>query len=80
MNLYKVTSPAHNFGTEAEPDINKAATEWHGTQADARKARIAFEVPFKDIKPAKRPRVEVEEVDVPTNKAGLLVWLNENAV
>jgi len=80
MNLYKVTSPEHNFGTEAEPDINKAITEWHGTQADARKARIAFEQPFKDIKPAKRPRVEVEEVDVPTNKAGLLVWLNENAV
>ncbi len=80
MNLYKVTSPEHNFGTEAEPDINKAITEWHGTQADARKARIAFEVPFKDIKLAKRPRVEVEEVDVPTNKAGLLVWLNTNAV
>ena len=48
MNLYKVTSPEHNFGTEAEPDINKAITEWHGTQADARKARIAFEQPFKD--------------------------------
>ena len=80
MNLYKVTSPEHNFGTEAEPDINKAITEWHGTQAHARKARIAFEVPFKDIKPAKRPRVEVEEVDVPTNKTDLLGWLNTNAV
>lgn len=77
MNLYKVTSPEHVW---EDGDVNKAATEWHGTQADARKARIAFEVPFKDIKPAKRPRVEVEEVDVPTNKAGLLVWLNENAV
>lgn len=80
MNLYKVTSPAHNFGTEAEPDLVDSATQWHGTQADARKARIGFEQQFKDIKPLKRPKVEVEEVDVPTNKAGLLVWLNQNAV
>lgn len=80
MKLLKVTSPAHNFGTEAEPDLIDSATQWHGTQADARKARIAFEQPFKEIKPAKRPKVLVEEVDVPTNKAALLVWLNENAV
>lgn len=77
MNLYKVTSPCHVW---EDDEISPSITEWHGTQADARKARIAFEVPFKDIKPAKRPRVEVEEVDVPTNKVGLLVWLNENAV
>lgn len=79
MKLYKVTSPAHNFGTEVEPDLVAAATVWRGTASDARKARIALEVAFKDIKPAKRPRVEVEEVDVPTNKTGLLVWLNGNA-
>lgn len=77
MKLYKITSPAHDFG---EGDVVEAKTKYEGTQADARKSRIAFEVPFKDIKPAKRPRVEVEEVDVPTDKAGLLAWLNENAV
>ncbi len=77
MKLYKVNSPEHHW---EDGEVNKAAVEWHGTQADARKSRIAFEQPFKDIKPAKRPRVEVEEVDVPTDKAGLLVWLNTNAV
>lgn len=76
MKLYKVTSPEYHW---EDCKVNKA-TVWRGTASDARKARIAFEVPFKDIKPAKRPRVEVEEVDVPTNKVGLLVWLNENAV
>ena len=80
MNLYKVTSPAHNFGTEAEPDLVPAITLWRGTSSDAREARITFEVPFKDIKPAKRPKVLVEEIDVPTNKGGLLDWLNANAV
>ena len=80
MNLYKVTSPEHNFGTEAEPDINKAVTSWQGTQADARAKRIQLESVFKDIKPAKRPKVLVEEIDVPTNKGGLLDWLNANAV
>ena len=80
MNLYKITSPAHNFGTVTEPDLVGSATVWRGTSSDARKARIAFEVPFKDIKPAKRPKVLVEEIDVPTNKGGLLDWLNANAV
>jgi hypothetical protein len=77
MKLYKIVSPEYTF---ADGETVKAVTEWQGTQADARKSRIAFEQPFKDIKPAKRPRVEVEEVDVPTDKAGLLVWLNTNAV
>lgn len=73
MKLYKVCSPEHVW---EDGEVNKAAIEWQGTQADARKSRIAFEQPFKDIKPAKRPRVEVEEVDVPTDKAGLLAFLN----
>ena len=73
MKLYKVISPAYEW---TDGEVTKAAVEWAGTQADARKARIAFEQPFKDIKPAKRPRVEVEEVDVPTDKQGLLAWLN----
>ena len=50
--------------------------EYAGTQADARKVRIAFEAPFKSLKPKERPDVAVEEVDVPTDKAGLLAYLN----
>ena len=73
MKLYLVTSPEHAF----EDDVILAQkTSWQGTQADARKARIAFEEPFKEIKPLKRPKVTVEEIDVPTNKEGLLTFLN----
>lgn len=80
MKLYKITSPAHTF-VDAQFDADKPQeVRWEGTQADARKTRIEFEVPFKEIKPAKRPRVEVDEVDVPTDKAGLLAFLNANAV
>ena len=67
MKLYKITAPAAD-------DTNKVA--FAGTQADARKVRIAFEAPFKELKPKERPDVAVEEVDVPTDKAGLLAYLN----
>ena len=67
MKLYKITAPAAD-------DTNKIA--FAGTQADARKVRIAFEAPFKELKPKERPDVVVEEVDVPTDKAGLLSHLN----
>ena len=67
MKLYKITAPAAD-------DSNKIA--FAGTQADARKVRIAFEAPFKELKPKERPDVAVEEVDVPTDKAGLLAYLN----
>ena len=67
MKLYKITAPAAD-------DTNKIA--FAGSQADARKTRIDFEAPFKYLKPKDRPDVVVEEVDVPTDKAGLLVYLN----
>ena len=77
MRLYKITSPTHDFG---DGDVVKAVISWQGTQSEARKKRIALEEPFKGIKPKTRPTVEVEEIDVPTNKEALLGWLNENAV
>jgi len=73
MKLYRVTSPAHSFEDGLELAVK---TSWQGTQADARKIRIEFEQPFKEIKPLKRPKVVVDEVDVPTNKEGLLEFLN----
>ena len=73
MKLYRVISPAHSFKDGLEL---ASKTSWQGTQADARGARIAFEEPFKEIKPKVRPKVVVEEVDVPTNKEGLLAFLN----
>lgn len=72
MKLYKITRLARTFPN----DEHTALVEFAGTQADARKVRIAFEAPFKELKPKERPDVAVEEVDVPTDKAGLLSYLN----
>ena len=73
MKLYRVTSPSHSF---EDGLVLATKTSWQGTQADARKIRIEFEQPFKEIKPLKRPKVVVDEIDVPTNKEGLLAFLN----
>lgn len=79
MRLYKISSPSHIIFGKEEPDLEIAAKiSWQGNQADARKKRIEFEEPFKEIKAMKRPKVVVEEVDIPTNKDGLLAFLNEN--
>ena len=67
MKLYKITAPAAD-------DTNKIV--FAGSQADARKARIDFEAPFKSLKPKDRPEVKVEEIDVPTDKKGLIDFLN----
>lgn len=72
MKLYKITRPVHELNGE---DVN-GETVFVGTQADARKTRIEFEAPFKHLKPKDRPEVTVEEVDVPTDKAGLISYLN----
>ncbi|HQB84482.1 MAG TPA: hypothetical protein PLR50_13355, partial [Candidatus Rifleibacterium sp.] len=67
MKLYKVTRPIHELNDEDFDGV----VQFAGTQADARKVRIDFEAPFKFFKPKDRPDVVVEEVDVPTDKAGL---------
>jgi len=44
---------------------------WDGTQADAAKRR-------KELKTNGCRDIETKEIDVPTDKQGLLAWLNEN--
>ena len=73
MKLYKITRPVHELNDEdVDGDLRFA-----GSQADARKTRIDFEAPFKALKPKNRPEVTVEEVDVPTDKKGLIEFLNK---
>ena len=72
MKLYKITRPIHELNDE---DVD-GVVQFVGTQADVRKVCIAFEAPFKELKPKECPHIAVEEVDVPTNKAGLLAYLN----
>jgi hypothetical protein len=48
-------------------------TNWVGSQADAAKARKTFtDAGYK------RAEIDTDEHDIPTNKEGLLGWLNEN--
>ena len=72
MKLYKITRPIHELNGEDVDDM----TQFAGSQADARKARIELETPFKHLKPKDRPEVTVEEVEVPTDKKGLIEFLN----
>lgn len=72
MKLYKITRPIHELNDE---DVD-GVVQFAGTQADARKTRIGFEAPFKSLKPKDRPEVKVEEIDVPTDKKGLIEFLN----
>ena len=65
MKLYKTTG-------EIRPGENADAL-WAGNQADAAKAR-------KLLKAEHLFFVETEEINVPTDKAGLLIWLNANCL
>ena len=81
MKLYRIERKNHVINVAAEEGYEiTAVVGWRGTQADARALRIELEKPLMEIKPAKRPKVIVEEVDVPTSKVELLKWLNENCV
>lgn len=74
MKLYKITDPTPH-GADGCDGVSKI--KFAGSQADARKARIELETPFKHLKPKDRPEVKVIELDVPTDKKGLIDFLNE---
>jgi len=67
MKLYKIT--ASRTTTETEVD---RITSWSGSQADAAKTRKRFNSELK----FKRDDITTDEVEVPTNKAGLIDFLN----
>lgn len=63
MKLYKTT---------AKMADGSASVRWAGSQAEAATNRKVF-----NQSGVKREYISTEEVDVPTNKAGLLEWLND---
>lgn len=74
MNLYKTTVTV--VGTvNGVPDTKTTTSSWQGSQAEASAVRAAA---VRDG--AKRKDVETEAVDVPTDKAGLLAFLNARGV
>lgn len=68
MRLYCTTcvDPQPQTGT-----IYTKHKNWDGTQADARARRQMRKTDGME-------KIETKEVDVPTDKAGLLEWLNAN--
>lgn len=69
MKLYQIERTAHGEFIQR--------VEFAGSQADARRTRLDMEEPFKALKPKDRPNVIVTELDVPTDKKGLIEALNE---
>lgn len=66
MKLYQTSGYEQDSSTDAN-------ARWSGALAAASKDRVAMKKEgFKNI--------DTVEYDVPTNKADLLVWLNENHV
>lgn len=76
MKLYKITDANGRYEHKDLVLVGEGRSVWAGTQSDAGKARREFEAYWKELPSTKRPRVTVEEVDVPTNKPGLLEFLN----
>jgi hypothetical protein len=62
MRLYKTTGQKADLVQE---------TRWDGSLAAASKRRV-------ELKKAGRKQVTTDEVEIPTDKVGLLEWLNAN--
>jgi len=67
MLLYKIT-----FKTKSNGEIHVSNPKWVGSKSDASKKRAKIRSRH-DYVPAS---VETEQIDVPTNKIGLLGFLN----
>lgn len=72
MKLYKITAK-----TTRNIDVSSdfKSTKWAGSQTEAAKARKEFM-----DRGFKRAELDTQDVEVPTNKDGLLNWLNLNCV
>lgn len=69
MQLYKTTYQVESSDGATVSNV----TKWGGSQTEATKHRVEGKgIAFK--------KPETQTVEVPTNKAGLLAWLNGNAV
>lgn len=67
MQLYKTTYKTANI---AEPGTFRQAAVWHGSAADASKARTALKAENRKSDPS------TKFIDVPVVKVGLLAFLN----
>lgn len=67
MKLYRITA----IRSSLDSDTPDSEIHWVGSQAEAsQKRKTLVSSGFK------RAEIETEEVEVPTDKKGLLAWLN----
>lgn len=66
MRLYRTTVKSH-------PDVQGPRPHWVGSQAEASKYRASL-----TSSGVKRADITTDEIDVPTDKRGLLEWLNNH--
>lgn len=73
MRAYTVTATLPIDGDQVP------TTRYAGSQSEAAGIKRDW---FESHKEAglKRGSIEIDEVEIPTNKAGLIPWLNEHAV
>lgn len=72
MRLYKIT--ASYVATDANKDVVTNAQQFVGSKAEG----VQFRKTLMDDGARRKDITEVE-VDVPTDKTGLINWLNANA-
>ncbi len=76
MKLYRIPNATGNYIHKDLVIEGDGRVVWAGNQADAGRARREFEAQYKELPAPKRPKIIVEEIDVPTSKTELLAWLN----
>lgn len=69
MRAYKVSATVEECSDDGRPHV---VTKFAGTQADARTARQAI----VDEHGVKKKDVALDEIEIPTDKAGLLGFVN----
>ena len=75
MRCYTVTHP----GLPTKDGDSKPFKQFAGTQGDAAAVKRDLWEEHRDGGKVKRNDIAIDEVDVPTDKKGLISWLNENA-
>jgi len=74
MRAYTVTHP----GLPVKDGDTKPFLQYAGTQGDAAAVKRDLWDQHRDAGSVKRNDIAIDEVEIPTDKKGLISWINEN--
>ena len=74
MRAYTVTHP----GLPQKDGDTKPFCKYAGKQADAAEIKRDLWDEHRDSGKVKRNDIAIDEIEIPTDKAGLISWINEN--